>query len=97
MWMLDYLHILLEDLLKNPSKKMKEASKAAYDAALGPHHPWLIRKTASVAVAAVPTKEEFLQKTNCDETALAEIVEKLGILRTSLWGFYKENGIDQLD
>lgn len=58
---MDYLAILLGDLSNFPDKSMKEISKNAYEVALGPHHPWLIRKTASIAVAAVPTKEDFLK------------------------------------
>ena len=67
MWMLDYLFVMLGDLVKFPEKKMKDISKNAYDVALGPHHPLLIRKTASVAVAAVPSKEDFLKKANISD------------------------------
>ena len=97
MWLLDYLTLLLKDIRDFPEKSMKEVSKNAYDMALAPHHPWLIRNIASVAVAAVPSKEDFLDKTNCDIKQIGEAVDKLTILKDALWKFYKENGIDDLD
>lgn len=97
MWLLDYVTLLLKDIRDFPEKTMREVSKNAYEVALAPHHPWLIRNIASVAVAAVPSKEDFLEKTGCDIKQIGEAVEKLTILKEKLWAFYKEHGIDQLD
>ena len=97
MWLLDYLTLMLKDIRDFPEKTMKEVSKNAYEVALAPHHPWLIRNIASVAVAAVPSKEDFLEKTGCDIHQIGEAVDKLTILKGKLWAFYKEHGIDQLD
>lgn len=97
MWLLDYVTLMLKDIRDFPDKTMKEVSKNAYEVALAPHHPWLIRNIASVAVAAVPSKEDFLEKANCDIQQIGEAVEKLTILKDALWAFYKENGIDELD
>jgi len=97
MWLLDYLSILFGDLIRFPDTPMKEISKKAYDEAFGERHPWLIRKTASIAVSAVPSKEEFIQKTGVDVNKLEEASTKVDIVKEALWRFYTQNGIDKLD
>lgn len=38
------------------------ACKVAYNETLAQHHPWLIRKGALVAMYALPTREQLLNK-----------------------------------
>jgi len=97
MWLLDYLSILFGDLIRFPDKPMTEISRKAYDEAFGERHPWLIRKAASLAVAAVPSKEEFIQKTGIDINKLEEASTKVDIVKEALWRFYTQHGIDKLD
>lgn len=41
LWFLDFLHSLIGQLLED-RKELRECAQVAYDAALAPHHPWIL-------------------------------------------------------
>ena len=39
---------------------MSKIASNAYSSALGPHHPWILRKVASVAMTAITHRAVFI-------------------------------------
>lgn len=61
----------IRDFLKRlgdlkPEEKTHSACLAAYNSTLAQFHPWLIRKGATVAMYALPTRENLLNKVCVD-------------------------------
>lgn len=48
--------------LTDDTMSFKKGMKQAYDAVLAPHHPWLVRKAAAVALGFAPSKKEAVLK-----------------------------------
>ncbi len=61
MWFLDFVYHLLRHLLDNPAATLRDSATVAYDTALAPHHPWLLRKTIAAALMVLPPKATFLK------------------------------------
>ncbi len=61
LWFLDFVALLLAHILEQPGAPLKDAASVAYEAALSPHHPWILRKTIHAALHMLPTKETFLK------------------------------------
>eukprot|EP00899_Mesostigma_viride_P020763 jgi/Mesvir1/28689/Mv11181-RA.1 len=51
-----FSHLLASD----DHHSMREPARLAYDHALGPHHPWPIRKAVQVGLLMLPSREHFL-------------------------------------
>lgn len=61
-------------------EKTSGVCKAAYNDTLANHHPWIIRKGALVAMYALPTREQLLNKVCQDvERSLAVLPDVLEI------------------
>ena len=45
----------------HPDQELRKSAGHAYDVALGPHHPWLLRKTVGAAMLTLPYREKFLK------------------------------------
>lgn len=57
--------------------------KTAYNETLAQHHPWIIRKGALVAMYALPTREQLLNRVCQDvERSLAVLPDVLEISKT---------------
>lgn len=57
-WFLDFFYNIVNRCITQPDKSFCDCIKLSYDSALAPHHPWLVRKGAGVALAMAPNKRE---------------------------------------
>ena len=89
---------------------MGKIAQKAYDVALGPHHPFLLKKAAGVAMKACKKREKFIESV-CTEQAkitgaeyneeklysdFVILAELSGKLAQQLWAFCKENNLTVL-
>jgi hypothetical protein len=104
MWFMDFLSVLITHLLED-TKELKEMASDAYDKALGPHHPWLVRSGIHAAMYFCPSKATFwknllAESTVADpariKTILASFLEQMEPVRKQLWDFYRANKLDDL-
>lgn len=117
-WFLDFITALLKVLLPGallgegvdipadtPADGMaslSDAAKFAYDAALAPHHPWLLRKTVSAGLLMLPNKSNFFASI-AGGSAVEEVPARLAAFRRqvdpvkeALWNFLKTNNLQDL-
>lgn len=45
-WFCEYMEHLFNALIVKPDESLSVVGREAYDAKLGPHHPWIVRKGA---------------------------------------------------
>lgn len=63
-----------------PHEKCHSICQVAYNETLAQHHPWFIRKGAMVAMYAMPTREQLLNRVCADvERAISILPDVLGI------------------
>lgn len=88
-----------------PQEALKDSATAAYESALAPHHPWILRKTISAALSLLPSKEIFLKnlagpaggENKSDfPTRLQAFVATIDPVRQELWRLYKEKNLTEL-
>ena len=96
LWLLDFLYILMGMVADDPKMALPTAVKEAYNKALGPHHPWIIRKAAGAAMIAVMSREKFEADTGCKQEDYNVFKESVFAVKEVLWKFYKENGLEDL-
>lgn len=110
-WFFDFLHEIFKGFNEQRTVKLSKVATDAYNKALGPHHPWVLRKVAGVAMNAINYREVFI-KNYCTQQAEVEKVEtyseeqmyedfaflseQAGILAGHLWKFCREHGLDKL-
>lgn len=89
---------------------MSQIAIKSYNEALGPHHPWALRKVAGVAMKAIKNRQKFIDGMVKEQTAVNgteyteeqmykdfnKLGEQCGVLAKHLWAFCKENGFDKL-
>jgi hypothetical protein len=96
MWFLDFLRVMIGELLVD-TKSLSECAQSAYDEALAPHHGWLLRKTIGAAMYFLPSKATFwknlagTEDTTIIRPKLHEFLDSMEVARKELWEFYTEN------
>ena len=60
-WFFDFLFETFNGFSADRETKLSTVAANAYNKALGPHHPWLLRKTAGLAMNAVNYRNVFIQ------------------------------------
>ena len=101
-WFMDFMRIFFGGLGKDASKSASDAAKEAYEKALGPHHPFMLRQAAKIAMVAAPGRKTFNTKlfpTLAPEEIckiLLAIEEELTKTTTHLWKFYNDNKLTEL-
>lgn len=107
LWFMDFLQVLLTHLCgESPFKTLKEMAQDAYDKALAPHHPFLVRKTIGAAMYFCPTEAAFWKRI-VEETspprdeaalkvALRQFLVVMAPVRDQLWGFFRELKLENL-
>ncbi|NWS25563.1 CPTP protein, partial [Polioptila caerulea] len=70
---LRWLQLFLEGL-RSGDPRTSVLCTDAYNASLAAHHPWLIRKAATVAFCALPSRDAFLRAVNAGPPEEAEAV-----------------------
>lgn len=101
-WFLDYSAYLLNSLGKNPKATLADTAKAAYAATLAPHHSFMLRSIAKVAMSAAPSRRVFESRLfpglSSEKTGAIskEISAKLDKIRNVFWKFYAENKIMEI-
>lgn len=58
-WFFDFLHVCFKGLHDQPEAKLSSMATAAYNEALAPHHAWVLKKIAGVAMSAVNYRNVF--------------------------------------
>jgi hypothetical protein len=101
-WFLDFLKVFFSGLGKDPTKSASDSAKEAYEKALGPHHSFLLRQAAKVAMVAAPGRKTFNTKlfpTLKPEEICAHLLAMEGELTKTtahLWKFYTDNKLTEL-
>jgi hypothetical protein len=81
---------------------VQHSASTAYEEALAPHHPWLLRKTIGAAMYFLPTREAFLNNLSPGLPAaeltkkLQEFCDLMNPVRLHLWDFYRKRNIQDL-
>lgn len=60
-WFFDFLTAIFGGIVNDRKSKLSQIASNAYNTALGPHHPWVLRKVASAAMVAVVSRETLIQ------------------------------------
>jgi hypothetical protein len=58
-WFLHFLHTMFKRL-STTDESFSKIVKTAYDEALAPHHSWLLRKGAGIALSFAPSKRDIV-------------------------------------
>ena len=101
MWFLDFLATMIGELLAD-KQELSACAQAAYDVALAPHHPWLIRKTIGAAMYFLPSKANFWKNlAGTDDVSvikpkMQEFITQMEKVRQELWSFYREHKLTDL-
>lgn len=53
MWFLDYVYVLLDQLINRPNQSLSNICADAYNIALAPHHPFAVRFAARTGMLMV--------------------------------------------
>lgn len=102
MWFLDFTSTMLSHILEDRKMAVSTAAKKAYDVALGPHHPLLVRTGAGLAMMAAPGREKLLGGLfphDTEETKyknIQRIIDLVTPIKAFLWKWYKENDLTNL-
>jgi len=102
MWFLDFTSVMLNNIQNDRKVAISDAAKRAYSEALGPHHPFIVRTAAGLAMMAAPGRDKLLNglfpATSEDEKYkyVKQIVDLVGPIRTFLWKFYTDNELTKL-
>eukprot|EP00331_Platyophrya_macrostoma_P032096 CAMPEP_0176443614 /NCGR_PEP_ID=MMETSP0127-20121128/22543_1 /TAXON_ID=938130 /ORGANISM="Platyophrya macrostoma, Strain WH" /LENGTH=228 /DNA_ID=CAMNT_0017828907 /DNA_START=92 /DNA_END=778 /DNA_ORIENTATION=- len=102
LWFTEFLSIMLARLGTDPKKAASDAAKEAYEKALGPHHPFMLRQAAKVAMLAAPGRKTFNTKLfptlREDEICiyLVSIEDQIEKFRKPMIKFFKENNLMDL-
>lgn len=61
-WFLDFFNNIILNCCNKEDKTFADCIKDSYEKVLAPHHPWLVRKGASVGISLAPSKREKAMK-----------------------------------
>lgn len=64
MWLMDYIECIMGQMHEHRDKKFSSCIKDAYHESLAKHHPWLVKKAATLGMSAVGGRDAFLQTTS---------------------------------
>lgn len=89
-WFLDFFNTILVNSLTKSEKSFSDCIKDSYEKALAPHHPWLVRKGASVGISFAPSKREKAMKSFFGgeekwDDSVKEKVQKLASAVEKVW------------
>ena len=108
-WFFDFLEHVMNGITDRDAKMSKIATEG-YNHGLGPHHGFMLRSVAGIAMKAIQGRDKFIAGFIAEQsTALnmeytedilyedfAKLSESSGILAKHLWALCKENGFDKL-
>jgi len=109
-WFMDFLHAIFAGFYDYRTAKLSKVAGEAYNKALAPHHPWMLKKIAGVAMNAINYRNVFI-KNMCDEQTkvlgkeyteekiyedLHILSEAAGVTSKHMWAMCTQNGLDQL-
>lgn len=57
-WFLDFFSTIIQNSFDMPDKSFCDCIRAAYEKALAPHHPWIVRKASAIGISLAPSKRE---------------------------------------
>lgn len=63
------MSILFEGMESKRDCSMSSIAKEAYNTALGPNHPWIVRTVANAAMIACKSRENFMRSV-CEEQTI---------------------------
>jgi hypothetical protein len=102
MWFLDFTNAMLGAMLADPGLELKPAAVRAYETALAPRHPWVLRMTVGAAMMMLPSRASFFDSLSGGlppaelNHKLREFVHVMNRVRVELWDFYKAHNITEL-
>lgn len=83
-----------------PNEKTYSVCQTAYNETLAQHHPWLVRKGAVVAMYAMPTREQLLNKVCLDAERALEtlpiVLSVIGVVYDRTEKMYSEHDLHAL-
>lgn len=97
LWLMDFVFHLMKNLHDDKSTSLGHCAKDAYGKGLGPHHPWVVRQAAKVAMLACPARETFMTNTGGTYEDLLFVKESVEKVKGVMWAFYETKGLSKLD
>jgi hypothetical protein len=97
LWLMDFVYHLMKNLHEDKSTSLSHCAKDAYGKGLGPHHPWVVRQAAKVAMLACPSRDTFIAGTGGTYDDILFVMECCEKVKTPLWLFYEKKGLNKLD
>lgn len=97
-----FISLFLRKFVEQEShEKPSVIAAEAYDKSLSPHHPWLIRKTVSVALVTLPGREDLLVRIYGegrprDKEALLATLELIEQVHRVVDEFFSSNNLQAL-
>lgn len=95
MWLLTFIRVTFEES-RDPQRPIPDVLCAAYDAAFGEKHNWIIRKGAKLAIKTSGNRSELINAIMGEgltepqvEELTKKFLERLVPVHEALWGFYK--------
>lgn len=71
-WFFAFLAEIFRGFYEDRASKLSKIAGDAYNKALGPHHPWMLRKVAGVAMNAVNYREVFLKNVTSEQAKVLQ-------------------------
>jgi len=103
-WFLDFFNNIILNCVNKEDKTFSDCIKEAYEKVLAPHHPWLVRKGASVGISLAPSKREkamkaFFGEEKWDDNVKSKILD-LSTSIEKVWSYihnmYQERALLEL-
>jgi len=103
MWFCDFVWHLLRQLHEDRKKGISDSCKEAYNIALGPHHPFVVRTAAKVAMMAAPNRKNLMKilfPEDVDEEDRYKYIKEwhacIEKIKKPLWEYYEFNELTGL-
>jgi len=96
LWLCDFIYHLMYNLDHDRTHSLGHCAKDAYSKGLGPHHPWIVRNGAKVAMMACPSRESFISHCEFTYEQIGEVRDALLKIKEPLWEEFKKNKWEEL-
>ena len=101
MWFVEFLTEIFTHFAATPDMSFRECVKRAYDKALGPYHPFLLRAAVKAALVGAPSRKSIHEKIWRDCTQDKEgkmerilmLVDNINSCMAFYWDYYRKNDL----
>lgn len=96
-WLTIFVSTLFDKLAQSEDAELPKTLRESYDIAFGPHHPWIVRKGAGLAMRAAPARETLMATIQIkDGSGLNKANDGFKLVEKALDEFLTENDLKGL-